>query len=115
MSTVLGIDRRTFLKTSTGLVVGMYIVPKVARFAAAAPAAKLPDANAFLRVAPDESVTILLAHSEMGQGIWTALPILFLPRGPLPSRRRWVGTLSCVSTNAPPTRRSTNMCAAPRS
>ena len=43
---------------------------------APAAAAKLPVANAFLRIAPDESVTVLLAHSEMGQGIWTTLPML---------------------------------------
>jgi isoquinoline 1-oxidoreductase beta subunit len=32
--------------------------------------------NAFVRVGSDDSVTILLAHSEMGQGIWTSLPML---------------------------------------
>ncbi len=32
--------------------------------------------NAFLRVGTDDSVTVMLAHSEMGQGIWTALPML---------------------------------------
>jgi isoquinoline 1-oxidoreductase beta subunit len=32
--------------------------------------------NAFLRVGSDDSVTVLIAHSEMGQGIWTALPML---------------------------------------
>ena len=32
--------------------------------------------NAFLRIGSDDSVTVLLAHSEMGQGIWTALPML---------------------------------------
>ena len=36
----------------------------------------LPDPNAFLRIAPDDTVTILLAHSEMGQGAWTTLPML---------------------------------------
>jgi isoquinoline 1-oxidoreductase beta subunit len=29
-----------------------------------------------VRVAPDETVTVLLAHSEMGQGIWTTLAML---------------------------------------
>lgn len=32
--------------------------------------------NAFVRVGSDDSVTILLAHSEMGQGIWTSLPMM---------------------------------------
>ena len=39
-------------------------------------AGQLPPANAFLRIAPDDTVTVLLAHSEMGQGIWTSLPML---------------------------------------
>jgi isoquinoline 1-oxidoreductase beta subunit len=36
----------------------------------------LPDPNAFLRIAPDGTVTVVLAHSEMGQGMWTGLVVL---------------------------------------
>ncbi|HXV40779.1 MAG TPA: xanthine dehydrogenase family protein molybdopterin-binding subunit, partial [Steroidobacteraceae bacterium] len=36
----------------------------------------LPAPNAFLRIGADDSVTVQLAHAEMGQGIWTALPML---------------------------------------
>jgi isoquinoline 1-oxidoreductase beta subunit len=32
--------------------------------------------NAFLRIGNDDSVTVLLGHSEMGQGIWTGLTML---------------------------------------
>jgi isoquinoline 1-oxidoreductase beta subunit len=32
--------------------------------------------NAFVRIAPDETVTIIANHSEMGQGVYTSLPIL---------------------------------------
>ena len=76
------LTRRGFLKTSTvvggGLVVGFFVPTGMRRLLAqgAAAAAKLPAPNAFLRIAPDESVTVLLAHSEMGQGIWTTLPML---------------------------------------
>ncbi len=73
------VSRRTFLRTSlvsgAGLVIAFY-VPGKARAAAPAPPKPLPAPNAFLRIAPDESVTILLAHSEMGQGIWTGLAML---------------------------------------
>jgi isoquinoline 1-oxidoreductase beta subunit len=74
-------SRREFLKTgalvSGGLVIA-FVVPGAARFAVAqAPRVGRPFApNAFLRVGSDDSVTVLLAHSEMGQGIWTALPML---------------------------------------
>jgi isoquinoline 1-oxidoreductase beta subunit len=75
------ITRRAFLRTSlassAGLVIAFH-VPARARAAAPAPAPEkpLPPPNAFLRIAPDGSVTILLAHSEMGQGIWTGLAML---------------------------------------
>ena len=84
MSILADPNRREFLKTAAlsaaGLVIAFY-VPAGRRFAhaagTAAPAVPpLPPANAFLRIAPDDTVTVLLAHSEMGQGIWTTLPML---------------------------------------
>jgi isoquinoline 1-oxidoreductase beta subunit len=80
----MDLSRRTFLKTSAmvggGLVVGFFVPAAARRMALAqgAPAAPaaLPEANAFLRIGGDESVTVVLAHSEMGQGIWTTLPML---------------------------------------
>src|ERR1700758_4061743 len=79
-----GVSRRTFIKGAAavggGRVVGFFVPPALRRLAfaqeppPAAPA--LPAANAFLRIGKDESVTVLLAHSEMGQGIWTTLPML---------------------------------------
>jgi isoquinoline 1-oxidoreductase beta subunit len=73
-------SRREFLKTSalvTGGLVIAFTVPGARRFARAERVPAGPFApNAFLRVGSDDSVTVLLAHSEMGQGIWTALPML---------------------------------------
>jgi len=77
-------SRREFLKTSArvsgGLVVG-FVLPGMNRFAAfqglqAGGAGGRFAPNAFVRVGSDDGVTILLAHSEMGQGIWTSLPML---------------------------------------
>ncbi len=72
------LSRRQFLGTSAGLVVALYIAPRMPRAATPPPpaAGKLPDPNAFLRVGTDGTITVLLAHSEMGQGIWTTLPML---------------------------------------
>lgn len=83
MNTVIDASRRTFLKTaasaSAGLVVACF-VPAAIRSALAesAPAAAAPPVspNAFIRIAPDDSVTVLLKHSEMGQGVWTSIPMV---------------------------------------
>lgn len=76
-------SRRQFLKAGAvlggGLVIG-FVVPGAKRLAFAQPAAAAAVAsfapNAFLRIGNDDSVTVLLSHSEMGQGVWTALPML---------------------------------------
>ncbi len=74
------LSRRGFLGSTTVAGAGLFIafhVPKKARAAEPAPAAKPPPPpNAFVRIAPDETVTVLLAHSEMGQGIWTTLAMM---------------------------------------
>ncbi|WP_396616500.1 molybdopterin cofactor-binding domain-containing protein [Lysobacter soli] len=84
MNARLNSSRRRFLKSTAtigaGLVVA-FVVPGARRFAQAAPevaaaASTGLEPNAYLRIAPDDSVTVLLAHSEMGQGIWTTLAML---------------------------------------
>src|SRR3954465_5503435 len=73
------LSRRELLRKSLLSGAGLFVafhVPRKAR-AVPEPAAKqAPDPNAFLRIAPDDTVTVLLAHSEMGQGIWTTLAML---------------------------------------
>jgi isoquinoline 1-oxidoreductase beta subunit len=73
-----GLTRRELLRTSLLSGAGLFVAFHIPRKAlAAGPKAKAPpDPNAFVRVAPDESVTVLLAHSEMGQGIWTGLSMM---------------------------------------
>jgi isoquinoline 1-oxidoreductase beta subunit len=70
--------RRGFLQAAGGLVVTFYVAPPVrgAPRPKAPPPQPLPPPNAFVRVGADDSVTIVLAHSEMGQGIWTGLAML---------------------------------------
>jgi isoquinoline 1-oxidoreductase beta subunit len=73
-------SRREFIKTGalvTGGLVIAFTVPGGRRFARAERTPAGPFApNAFLRVGTDDSVTVLLPHSEMGQGVWTSLPML---------------------------------------
>src|SRR5215471_6242934 len=83
MDAMRDVTRRAFLKASAGsaagLVIGFYLPQPIAALAQEGgppKEPKLPAPNAFLRIGPDESISILLAHSEMGQGIWTTLPIL---------------------------------------
>jgi isoquinoline 1-oxidoreductase subunit beta len=71
------LTRRDLFRTSAASAAGLVIafhVPRNRVAQAAGPG--LPDPKAFLRIAPDDSVTVLLAHSEMGQGIWTGLAML---------------------------------------
>jgi isoquinoline 1-oxidoreductase beta subunit len=81
MSETISTARRGFLKSSaavTGaLVVGFYLPARGMRVAWAAPSAGQPLApNAFLRIAPDNTVTVIVKHLEMGQGVYTGLPTL---------------------------------------
>ncbi|TFW07736.1 xanthine dehydrogenase family protein molybdopterin-binding subunit, partial [Oxalobacteraceae bacterium OM1] len=71
-----GVSRRDFLKTATvaggGLVLG-FIVPGANRFALAQQAKPVSAPNAFLRIAPDNTVTIAINRLEFGQGVNTGL------------------------------------------
>jgi isoquinoline 1-oxidoreductase beta subunit len=73
------LDRRQFLKagssTAAGLVLGFWLPQRGGRFAKAQAGeeqhAFAP--NAFVRVAPDDVVTVISKHCEAGQGIHTGL------------------------------------------
>ncbi|KAB0495189.1 xanthine dehydrogenase family protein molybdopterin-binding subunit [Pseudomonas vancouverensis] len=80
MSTFNPLSRRGFLKGSAvlggGLVVA-FVIPGGHRFAMGADdQGNVFAPNAFLRIGNDNNVTVLLGHSEMGQGIWTGLTML---------------------------------------
>lgn len=86
MTTHLSVDphlfnRRTFLKTgATGcaaLLIGFHL-PAHASSDPAQAQEKPPinPLNAWVRITPDNRVTLILAKSEMGQGIMTALPMI---------------------------------------
>ena len=73
------VNRREFLKKSAaggaGLVIGFYLPGKYEALAGTPP--KDPTAiNAWVQVAPDDTVKLLIDKSEMGQGISTALTMI---------------------------------------
>src|SRR5438034_3524732 len=78
MST-LQMERREFLRfslaASSGLLIGLYL-PGAGKMAAEERSGSIFMPNAFLRIGTDERVTVIVNHSEMGQGVYTALPML---------------------------------------
>ena len=80
MSGIVNLSRRTFLKVGAaaggGLVLGFYapVLSSLSGLMAAENASF--DPNAFIRIGTDNSVTIVVNKSEMGQGVYTSLPML---------------------------------------
>jgi isoquinoline 1-oxidoreductase beta subunit len=77
-----GFDRRTFLTAGVaagvvggGLVLGIRYAERRSAADASANGRSLAP-NAFLRVAPDDTVTVIIGKAEMGQGIYTGLAMV---------------------------------------
>src|SRR4029077_19830416 len=75
------VGRREFLKTSGAITGGLCIAAYVPELGAGArELATVPQGafapNAFVRIGTDEVVTVIANHSEMGQGVYTSLPML---------------------------------------
>jgi isoquinoline 1-oxidoreductase beta subunit len=75
-----GIPRREFLRVSIGasggLLIGFCLPGAVEASAAQNGSATSFMPNAFVRIGADERVTVIVNHSEMGQGVYTSLPML---------------------------------------
>src|SRR5438067_9994113 len=73
------VNRRTFLKVSVaaggGLIIGGSL-GSLADAPAAAEAAGVFEPNVWVRISPDDNVTIMLSQLEMGQGVMTSMPML---------------------------------------
>jgi isoquinoline 1-oxidoreductase subunit beta len=78
-----GLTRREFLRLTTlagsGLTLGI-VLPGCAKTgggsSADAGAAAAPLSMPFVRIAPDNTVTVISKHLEAGQGVWTGLPAI---------------------------------------
>src|SRR3984957_7332283 len=77
MATQLSVDRRRFLKTSAAggaaLLIGFHLPARASDPAQEQEKPPVNPLNAWVRITPDNHVTLILAKSEMGQGIMTAL------------------------------------------
>ena len=81
MAKISAFSRREFLKTgvagSAALVVGFRLSAHTLAGQAAEQEKKTPNPfDAWVRITPDNRVTLILGKSEMGQGIMTALPMI---------------------------------------
>ena len=78
MNQIVRVNRRDFLITGalagSGLVLGFYLPGGDMAFAAK-PAPYYP-INAFIHIGQDNVVTVLVNKSEMGQGVYTSIPML---------------------------------------
>ncbi len=78
------VDRREFLTTTAvvggGMVLGFWLPPGLAAATDTDQPwyrdALVPEINAWLTIAPDETVTIRVGQCEMGQGVWTSCPMI---------------------------------------
>lgn len=79
MSEIINMSRRDFLKTGAmfggGLILG-FSLPFHEKSAAAMLPGEPFMPNAFIRIGPDDTVAIIVNHSEMGQGVYTSLPMM---------------------------------------
>jgi isoquinoline 1-oxidoreductase beta subunit len=80
MSAAAVFGRRDFIRAGVavggGLLISLYSPKLGVNGGAVSAAAKDFSLNAFVRIGADESVTVISAHSEMGQGVYTSLPML---------------------------------------
>jgi len=78
-SATMKVDRREFLQSAaagvTGLVIGFYLPNRLGARAAAAEALTFAP-NAWIRIGTDDTVTLVIDKSEMGQGVSTSLSML---------------------------------------
>jgi isoquinoline 1-oxidoreductase beta subunit len=69
-------SRRTFLKTSAALTSGGLLLGLTLPGAPLMAAGTVYTPNAWVHIADDNTITLLSARSEMGQGVYTSMPML---------------------------------------
>ncbi|MCX8030779.1 MAG: xanthine dehydrogenase family protein molybdopterin-binding subunit [Thermodesulfovibrionales bacterium] len=78
MTDIINLSRRDFLKTGaimgTSLLLGFYM--PIDSEGKAKVTSKTFSPNAFIRIGSDDTITLIINKSEMGQGVYTSLPML---------------------------------------
>jgi isoquinoline 1-oxidoreductase beta subunit len=75
------LTRRTLLGSGAGLIIG-FSLGKIARAAApgtlkkVSPGAAGKDFGAFIRIGTDDSITLIVQSTELGQGVYTSVPMV---------------------------------------
>jgi isoquinoline 1-oxidoreductase beta subunit len=70
------VSRRTFLKTSSAFTGGLMIGLALPLAGPAQAAALVHTPNAWVHIADDDTITLISARAEMGQGVYTSMPML---------------------------------------
>jgi CO/xanthine dehydrogenase Mo-binding subunit len=80
MSTIAKVDRREFMRltgiASGGLILGVYGCSQAEEFMSVPPGAAAGALNAFVQIGADDTVSIWVAKTDMGQGVRTSLPMI---------------------------------------
>jgi isoquinoline 1-oxidoreductase beta subunit len=75
-TTDMTVSRRTFLKTSSAFTGGLMIGLALPLAGPAQAAALVHTPNAWVHIADDDTITLISARAEMGQGVYTSMPML---------------------------------------
>src|SRR3954470_7592299 len=76
MHTLAQASRRDFLKTSAAITGGLMVGVSLTMPETAKAAGTLHTPNAWVHIADDNTITLISARSEMGQGVYTSMPML---------------------------------------
>ena len=75
-ATAASVSRRGFIQGSAAVTGGLMVGVSLPLAGPAQAAGTMHTPNAFVHIADDNTITLISARSEMGQGVYTALPML---------------------------------------
>ncbi|MBG9390154.1 xanthine dehydrogenase family protein molybdopterin-binding subunit [Caenimonas sp. DR4.4] len=76
MHTLAQASRRDFMKTTAVVAGGLMVGVSLTALKSARAAGTMHTPNAWVHIADDNTITLISARSEMGQGVYTSMPML---------------------------------------